>query len=583
MRIRRHGLAGFTIAALALASTALPQAAAAQSPIDALSGRYIALLLRTYPELVPLSGIEGARQSALPPIDSESLKTVASEEDRLWQDLNGVDEAKLDEAGRASYALMADGLEAARAQRVCKQPLWSISHMTGWQVNFSRLAQAQATGTPDAREDAIRRWESLPAYVDRDIANLREGLKQGYAVPRSVVTRVIGQLDRLLALPAEQSPFYAPARADGDAAFKARFKTIVAEGVHGAVKRYRDFLAGEYLPKAREGIALSELPNGAACYQALLRASTTLDRTPAEVMAVGEAAVAQNVKDIIAIGSKRFGTSDLASTLAAVKDAPDNHFTTADALVDFSKRGLARTTKLSAAAFQQLPKQPAAIEVLPATEAGSGVPAHYLPEPDPSKPGRYMLPLDHWKTETKGGAEITVVHETIPGHHLQIAMTQELAAKVPLLRIPLVGAYVEGWARYSERLAEELGVYETPYAGITRRAWMARGMVVDPGIHAFGWSREKAMAYLVESGRFDEAAAADMLDRIAVIPGQLTSYDSGGLEIAALRAETEASLGKCFNLPAFHQQVLAGGALPLKALRSRVEAWQAATGKACAK
>lgn len=583
MRISRPVFTGFTTAALALASVALPQTAAAQTTIDALSDRYITLLLRSSPELVPLSGIEGARQSALPPIDPETLKSLAAEEDRLWQDLKGVDEAKLDDAGRASYALMADGLEAARGLRVCNQPLWSISHMTGWQVTLSRLAQAQATGTPDARADAIRRWEGLPAYADQDIANLREGLKQGYAVPRSVVTRVVGQLDRLLALPAEQSPFYAPARADGDAAFKARFRPIVAEGVHGALKRYRDFLAGEYLPKAREGIALSELPNGAACYQALLRASTTLDRTPAEVMAVGEAAVAQNVKDIIAIGGKRFGTSDLAATLAAVKDAPDNHFATADDLVDFSKRSLARTTKLSATAFQQLPKQPAAIEVLPATEAGSGVPAHYLPEPDPSKPGRYMLPLDHWKTETKGGAEVTVVHETIPGHHLQIAMTQELAAKVPLLRIALTGAYVEGWARYSERLAEELGVYETPYAAITRRAWMARGMVVDPGIHMFGWSRAKAMAYLVESGRFDEAAAADMLDRLAVIPGQLTSYDSGGLEIAALRAESESSLGKCFDLRDFHQHVLSGGALPLKALRGRIEAWQAATRKACAK
>lgn len=583
MRISRPVFTGFTAAAFVLASAAVPKTAAAQPTIDALSGRYIALLLRSSPELVPLSGIEGARQSALPPIAPETLNAVAAEEDRLWQDLRGLDEAKLDDAGRASYALMADGLEAARGLRVCNQPLWSISHMTGWQVTLSRLAQAQATGTPDAREDAIRRWEGLPAYADQDIANLREGLKQGYAVPRSVVTRVVGQLDRLLALPAEQSPFYAPARADGDAAFKARFRPIVAEGVHGALKRYRDFLAEEYLPKAREGIALSELPNGAACYQALLRASTTLDRTPAEVMAVGEAAVAQNVKDIIAIGGKRFGTSDLAATLAAVKDAPDNHFATADDLVDFSKRGLARTTKLSATAFQQLPKQPAAIEVLPATEAGSGVPAHYLPEPDPAKPGRYMLPLDHWKTETKGGAEVTVVHETIPGHHLQIAMTQELAAKVPLLRIALTGAYVEGWARYSERLAEELGVYETPYAGITRRAWMARGMVVDPGIHMFGWSREKAMAYLVESGRFDEAAAADLLDRIAVIPGQLTSYDSGGLEIAALRAESEASLGKCFDLRAFHQQVLSGGALPLKALRGRIEVWQMAARKACAK
>ncbi len=567
-----------------IACTALPSAASAQQPIDALSERYIALLLYTTPELVPLSGIASARQSALPPIDPASIKAIEAEEDSVWQALKGVDPKTLDAAGSASFALMVDGLEASRGMRVCNQPFWSISHMSGWQVTFQRLAQAQATGTPEAREDAVKRWESLSTYADQDIANLREGLKQGYAVPRSVVTRVIGQLDRLLALPPEQSPFYAPARADEDAAFKARFKTIVATGVQGALQRYRDFLANEYLPKARQSIAITGLPKGAECYQALLRASTTLDRTPAEVMAVGEAAVAQNIKDIIAIGRERFGTTDLASTLAAMKAAPDNSFATAKDLVDFSNRSLVRATELSASAFQQLPKQPAAIEVLPETQAGSGVPAHYIPASDPEKPGRYMLPLDHWKTQTKGEAEVTVVHETLPGHHLQIAMTQELAAKVPLLRIALTGAYVEGWARYSERLAEELGIYETPYAAITRRAWMARGMVVDPGIHVFGWSPEKATAYLVESARFDEAAAADMLDRIAVIPGQLTSYDSGGLEIAALRAESEKRLGsKCFDLKAFHQAILSGGALPLKALRTQIEAWQAGVERTCKK
>jgi uncharacterized protein (DUF885 family) len=328
-------------------------------------------------------------------------------------------------------------------------------------------------------------------------------------------------------------------------------------------------------------VALSELPNGAACYQAMLRANTTLDRTPAEVMAVGEAAVARNVADIGEIGQTLFGTRDLAEILKATNDAPDNHFETPEGLVDFSNTILARTVAMSAKAFVSLPAQRAAIEVIPATQAGSGMPAHYLPESDPAKPGRYMLPLDHWRSLTRGDAEITVIHETIPGHHLQIATTQELAAKVPLLKIALTGAYVEGWARYSERLAEDLGIYTLPYARITRRAWMARGMVVDPGIHAFGWSRERAIAYVMASGRFDAAAAADMVDRIAVIPGQLTSYDSGGLEIAALRAESEQALGKCFDLPQFHQQILSGGALPLKALRQRIIRWREAEAAQC--
>lgn len=565
---------------LALACTTLPLAAQAQT-IEMLADRYIAIQLKTDPAQIPLAGVAGVKQDRLPPVTAAAFDAIAGEEDALWTTLQSVKPDALDAAGQSSYALMIDGLEAARGLRVCNQHYWTISHMTGWPVQFQRLANTQATGSAAARADALARWQGMPAYIDADIANLREGLAKGYAVPRSVVTRVIGQVDKLLALTPEQSPYFSPATRDGDAGFKARMRTIVGTDIHAALKRYRDFLAAEYLPKARAGVAISELPKGAECYQAMLRAYTTLDRTPAEVMAVGEAAVARNVADITAIGGKLFGAHDLPTILKAVKDAPENGFKTADELVAFSNEGLKRATELSAKAFLSLPAQPAAIEVLPATEAGSGMPAHYLPEADPAKPGRYMLPLDHWRNQTKGDAEITVVHETLPGHHLQIAMTRELAAKVPLLKIALTGAYVEGWARYSERLADDLGIYSVPYARISRRAWMARGMVVDPGIHAFGWSRERAIAYVMESGRFDATAAADMIDRIAVIPGQLTSYDSGGLEIAALRTEAEQALGKCFDLRRFHQAVLDGGALPLKALRLRITKWREAAAKSC--
>lgn len=552
------------------------------APIDRITDRYIALSVRLDPRLGPLSGLPADHDARLPPIGPDALRDQQREENALWRSLRGISVRKLNEADRIAYVLMVEGLEARRGLRTCNQHLWSVNHIAGWQVLFQAMAHAQPVGDAPKRANAITRWQAFPAYIDSDIAGLRQGLRQGYSVPRPVVTRVIGQLDKLLALPVEQSPFFAPARTDSDAAFQARFRAIVADGIYPALKRYRDFLSQDYLPAARDTLGLDALPDGAACYQALLRHHTTLDRTPAEVVATGEAAVARNLSEIAAIGQARFGTGHLPAILKAMQAAPENRFNSPRELLDFSNLVLARTIALSASAFESLPRQPTAIEPLPEMQAGSGMPAHYQSQSDPAKPGLYILPLDHWMTDTKGEAEIAVVHETIPGHHLQTALTKELVGQAPLLQISMNTAYVEGWGRYSERLAEELGVYGTDQAKVSRRAWMARGMVVDPGIHVFGWTRERAVAYLLESGRFEMDTAEAMVDRIAAAPGQLTSYDSGGLEIAALRAESEQALGACFDLKRFHQQLLSGGVLPLKALRERIVQWRSEARHGCA-
>jgi uncharacterized protein (DUF885 family) len=557
--------------------------AVAAAPIDRITDRYIGLSVHLDPRLGPLSGLPDDYDARLPAIGPDALRYQKREEDALWRSLQREKGSRLSEPDGIAHILMSEGLEARRGLRTCQQPLWSVNHITGWQVSFQAMAQAQPVGDARKRASAIARWAALPAYVDADIANLRRGLGRGYSVPKPVVARVIVQLDKLLDLPVEQSPFFFPAKADGDAAFQARFRAIVADGIYPALKRYRDFLAQDYLPAARTTLGLGALPDGAACYQALLRHHTTLDRTPAEVVATGEAAVARNLSEIAAIGQARFGTGDLPAILKAMQAAPENRFGSARELVDFSNLVLARTIALSASAFESLPRQPTAIEPLPETQAGSGMPAHYQSQSDPSKPGLYILPLDHWKTDTRGEAEIAVVHETIPGHHLQTALTKELVGQSPLLQISGNTAYVEGWGRYSERLAEELGVYEKDQAKVSRRAWMARGMVVDPGIHVFGWTRERAVAYLMESGRFEVETAEAMVDRIVAAPGQLTSYDSGGLEIAALRAESEQALGRCFDLKQFHRHVLSGGVLPLNALRERIVQWRGEAQGACAR
>ncbi|TDR38993.1 uncharacterized protein (DUF885 family) [Tahibacter aquaticus] len=560
------------------AAAAKPDYSAA---VNGLADRYVAAVIDFDPTVTYMTGVPVPSHDRLPRNSADEIAAFAAVEDELLAELAKVDGASLRGTPAATtYAVLRESLEASKGLRICHQERWSLSHMGGWQLGFAEVADNQPVDTPEARAEAIARWSSLPGYIDNDMANLRQGLATGYAVPKSVLARVLKQFDGMIAAKAEDSPFYAPAKRSDDKEFKAAMKKLVNEQIKPALKKYRDFLVKEYKPKARDTLALSALPDGAACYQAQLRYFTTLDRTPQQVFDLGKQTVEANEATVADLGEKLFKTRDIKSIIAKVDKAKDNHFKSEKELLEFSRGGLDRAKNLSSALFEQMPEQPAVVEPMPAYQRGSGISAHYIPSADPSKPGEYRIPLETWKKETKGGAEITLVHETWPGHHLQIALANGLPARHLINKLSFNSAYLEGWGRYSERLAEEAGIYETEYAKISRRIWPARGMVVDPGIHMFGWTRKQAIAYIIATGRFDPTTAEATVDRIAVMPGQLTSYDSGGLEIFALRQEAEQRLGDKFDVRQFHSRVLENGVLPLAALRENVEAWITANGGA---
>jgi uncharacterized protein (DUF885 family) len=185
----------------------------------------------------------------------------------------------------------------------------------------------------------------------------------------------------------------------------------------------------------------------------------------------------------------------------------------------------------------------------------------------------FRISLYQPEEQSRGNAEATAFHEVWPGHHLQVALAQEIEGLHPVTSITWYSGMGEGWARYSESLAAEMGLYQTVTGPIARLAWPARGMVVDPGIHVMGWTREQAIAFMRQSGRFTENRLEEMVDRIAVLPGQLTAYDTGGLEILALRELAENTMGEAFDIREFHDRLLENGALPLSYLRAHIESW----------
>jgi uncharacterized protein (DUF885 family) len=560
-------------AASMICSSGVYARSASAKKLDRLADSFVAQSVIYDPTIAYSSGLPTSEHGRFADRTPRALAAWDAKKKAYLKTLETIDPADFNATSRATYAILREQLEADLQMRVCKTELWNVNHLIGWQGAVSGISQQQPIGTDVARKQALKRWRSLPAYIDIEIANLKRGLSNGYSAPKSVVQRVIGQVDSLITANIEKSPLYSPAERDNDAAFKSAFARVLVQEINPALKRYRDYLEHDYLLKARDGVAISDLPSGTACYQATLRYFTTLDRSPLQVFNLGQQTMANNRADVIRIGSKLFGTTDFDTIVARSKDRADNRFQSKEALLNFSRELLGKAKEKTASLIKTMPKQDAIIEPMSDMEEAAGITSYYEANADAAKPGIYRIQLGNWETQTRGSAEVTAVHEAWPGHHLQIALTREIVPDTPLSKLSFNSAYVEGWGRYAEALGEEAGIYATEDAKIIRRVWPAHGMVVDPGLHMFGWSRQKAIEFLVASGMFTAKSADAMVDRIAMIPGQLTSYDSGGLEFKALRTEAELRLGPKFDLAEFHQTILEQGVVPLSELRLHVEAW----------
>lgn len=541
--------------------------------VAALAGRYYEFRLQSRPETAYFAGVELARHDGLQDNRPAAIAAVQAAEDKMLEALRGIDEAALrGSVDWITLGILRQALESARDLRVCHYELWGVSQMDGWQLNYTQIAELQPVGTSELRQQALSRWGRMPAWIDQEIRNLQAGLEAGYSAPQSAVRRVIEQLDGLLAIPAPESPFASPARRDKDAEFREAFTTLVRDGILPATRRYRDFLADTYLERARAALAVTANPDGRACYEASLRAYTTVDRSPEEIYSLGQRTVDANRQKVVGLGKTAYGLDDFEAIIERIKRDPQDRFESKEQLLAFSRAAVQRSRKSVPSWFGRLPARDAVVEPYPEYQDGKGVSMRYEPGAG-SRPGVFRISLFEPGEQSRGNAEATAFHEVWPGHHLQVALAQEIEGLHPVTRITWYSGMGEGWARYAESLAAEMGLYETTTGPIARLAWPARGMVVDPGIHVMGWTREQAMAFMRESGRMTDHELEEMVDRIAVLPGQLTAYDTGGLEILALRELAENRLGEKFDIREFHDRLLENGTLPLDLLRAHIEAW----------
>jgi uncharacterized protein (DUF885 family) len=551
-----------------------PRGEPADARVRSLADAYVAGFFDRFPEQVTYYGVAGRPHDRLTDNSLEAVRAWEEKEDAWLGEVRAIDAASIASGPlKATHAILREALESAVASRVCRSELWNVSQMTGWHVSYGYVVTIQPVGTEQARKEALARWSMLPKYLDTEIANLREGMKRGYTAPRHIVRIVIGQVRSLAATPAAESPFLTPVRSDKTAEFGKAFTALTSDQLVPAMRRYGDFLEREYLPAAREATAVASNPDGAACYDASIRAFSTLPKTAREVHDIGLREVARIDAEMKTIAERSFGTSDVPALMQRLRTDGEFLFRTREELIDYSKQALERARAAAPQWFGILPKADVRIEPYPAFREKNAPGEYNPPSEDGSRPGLFYISAYEPQKKTRADNESTAFHETIPGHHLQVAIALERTDIHPIGRYIFNSGYVEGWALYAEQLADEMKLFsgELDRLGMLgSQNWRAVRLVVDTGLHALGWTRQQAIDYMLAHTTANANDAASEIDRYIIWPGQATSYMLGRLEILAAREDARKAAGAAFDIKAFHDRVLEDGSVPLTFLREKI-------------
>lgn len=566
------------------ATPATPEAVErARADVRRIAAEYLERLFTFYPEYATAVGWPGADHGAVYDRSLEALAAFQREEDRLAEALRRIAPGPL--AGTpewVSHGIVLHALEGSRALRPCRLELWPVSSIGGWQNMYSTQAATQPLGTPALADAAARRLSGIARQVDVELGVVREGVRLGYVATSDNVRRAIRELDALLATAPGRWPFVERARKASDAALVARLTRLVADELVPATRRYRDYLAEEYLPKARQAIGVSALPGGAACYRGAVLDSVGLDLSPDDLHALGLAKLAELRREMQEVGRRSFGSGDVDALLDRFREAPT--FASSDEVIATANAAVARAEAQLPRWFGRLPKARVTVQPYPAFLSGSDLVERYTPQVggDGTLSGIYFVNAFDPTRKPRVELESTSFHEALPGHHLQSAIALEATDRPEASRYLFSSAFGEGWALYAERLADEMGLFSSDLDRLgllASEAFRAARLVVDTGIHAKGWTRRQAVDFLHANSVLPRGVVESEIDRYVVWPGQATSYMVGAIEIRRLRERAREQLGDRFDIRAFHDVVLEDGAVTLPMLGTKVDDWVRRQGR----
>jgi uncharacterized protein (DUF885 family) len=585
-----------SLAVALLASAALTAAAIGTAPdkaLQALFDREFKIGLQEHPELATLLGYEEYNDR----LTDQSAPAIARRKAHVKAviaELGRFVPAKLSAQDRISREMMLTELRIADQENAFYAGLpfgangdgWlPLSSMNGPQDNYAFLARATPFRRARDYENYLKRLEAMPRALSQVMVLMREGMRSGWMPPREAMERVPAMLEVFAGADLARTPLWGPFRnfpaemgAEEQARFAEQGRRILGDKVQPAFDQLKRFLEAEYLPACRKELGASSLPAGPAYYALRVREQTTTTLTPQEIHDIGKREVARIRAEMDRVIASTEFKGTFPEFLEFIRADPRFFFKTPEARLaayrDIAKRADAELPKL----FAVLPRVPYGVRAMEEYEGDNA--DHYSPPPlDGSRAGFFEANVNNIGKRPSHEMESTLLHEAVPGHHLQNARALELEGLPLFRRSGWYVAYGEGWALYAESLGYEMGMYKDPYShfgALSGEMVRACRLVIDTGLHAFGWSREQSIGYLAENSGVHPDFAAAEVDRYIVLPGQALGYKIGELKIKALRAKARAALGDKFDVRHFHNAVLDDGAVPLTVLETRIDEWIAA-------
>ena len=498
--------------------------------------------------------------------------------------LQAIDRAQLGATDRLDYDLLQRTLRDRIGEYDFKTYLLPITNREGFHTDFPQLPERVPLDNTKDYENYCARLEACRTYMGQYVETMRVGVKEGYTLPKVVMEGWETAIDAHIAEDPTKSLLFAPFEdfpdaipANDRARLTERGKKAIAGSVVPGYQALRDFLAKEYVPACRDNIGASSLPNGKAFYEHRVRYYTTLDLTPKQVHDTGLSEVKRIRSEMDLVIAKSGFKGSFAEFLTFLRTDDRFYVDTPEQLLKevsfICKKMDGELPKM----FKTLPRMPYGVKPIPDFIAPKTTTAYYnRPAGDGTRAGTYFMNTYDLKMRPLYELEALSFHEAVPGHHLQIAIMQELPNVPNFRRYAYFTAYVEGWGLYSERLGLETGFYQDPYSDfgrLTYEMWRATRLVVDTGMHYFGWTRQQAIDYMASNSALSLHNVTTEVDRYISWPGQAVAYKIGELKIRELRAWAEKELGPRFDVREFHDVVLWSGSVPLDILDANVRAW----------
>ncbi len=547
-----------------------------------MAGEYWGAQLANQPVFATQLG-DRRHDDRLADLSPEGLSRIEAQYVAFLARAREIPEDDLTGADRVTRTALVVDLEGEIDYLRCHLEEWRVDPLSGPQVGYMNIESFQPIRTPEEGRAMAKRWREMGPQLDVSVANLQRGLASGKVAVRAAVEKVLDELRDLAAKPDEEGPLLRPLQVphddwrEGDRQeFHEALRRAVRESVRPGFQRYQAGLETEILPRARsdERAGIIHIPGGREAYARLIRVYTSLDLAPEAIHETGLREVARINGEMEALGEKVFGIPDRMKIVEKLRTDPALYFTTRDEVAAKAESALARAKAAIPKWFGRLPKADCEVVRMGEHEEKHSTIAYYRqPAADGSRPGRYYINTYAPATRPRYEAEALAYHESIPGHHLQLAIAQELQGIPEFRKHGGVTAFIEGWGLYTERLSDEMGLYSSDLDRIgmlSYDAWRACRLVVDTGMHAKGWTRDRAIEFMVGNTALAKNNIENEVDRYITWPAQALAYKTGQLEIVRLREEARRELGSAFDIRRFHDAVLENGAVSLGILRGTI-------------